>query len=148
MIIELGSSDLNFNDESTMLIFNHLALHAGPTESNKTVYRDAHIIFKAGACCNRLRTQIQRMLMSIKNNWRETKCMELLVTLALRLYASSSDKSSALQLLDESRNITLGWFTRLRADERSVWDSATSKTVALYAPRAALLYRGYYLTAG
>ncbi|KAF1997703.1 hypothetical protein P154DRAFT_622249 [Amniculicola lignicola CBS 123094] len=141
MVVELGASDVNFSSESTMHMFNHLATQAGPARFETDLLRDVHGVFKDALFCNRLATQIENRLQNIASNWREVYCMEVLVTLSLRLFALSPSKTLASDLLREARRITLSWITRLRMDVRSAVETSTAETAAKYAFWAALLCR-------
>ncbi|KAH8725994.1 hypothetical protein GQ44DRAFT_771576 [Phaeosphaeriaceae sp. PMI808] len=146
MLVELGSSDVNFSSESTMKTFNDLATQAGSAIYEHGNLRDAHVVFEDASFCNRLLRLIMERLNTIISNWREVCCMEILITLILRLYELSSSRSSALSLLKEVRNATLGWFTQLRADVRSATDAYTAERAAEYALKAALLCRRTFNT--
>jgi hypothetical protein len=141
MLVELGASDINFSSESTMHIFNHLATQAGPVQIETGPHRDIHVVFQDTAFCDRLATQIRSRLSNITANWREVHCMEVLITLTLRLYNMASSKVLAKSLLIQAREITLKWITRLRADVRSALENSVAETAARYAFWAALLCR-------
>ena len=141
MITEIGASNLNFSNEDTMHIFNHLAMQAGPSRDEHGLFRDIHVVFKDASFCNRLAEQIGQRLRNIASNWREVHCMELLITLSLRLFTFDPTKTLARRLLSESRDIALKWITRLRADVRSTAEASVTKTAARYAFWAALLCR-------
>jgi hypothetical protein len=141
MLVELGASDVNFSSESTMRIFNHLATQAGPAQLEISPYRDIHVVFKDIAFCDRLATQVRNRLSNITSNWREVHCMEILITLALRLLTMASSKVLATGLLIQAREITLKWIMRLRADVRSAMQTSVAEIAAKYAFWAALLCR-------
>jgi hypothetical protein len=146
MLVELGASTLNFNSESTMQMFNHLATQAGPARAGSSVFRDVHVVFKDKSFCNRLAEQIGDRLRNIKSNWREVCCMEVLITLSLRLFTLASSKTLAEALLREARDITLKWITRLRTNVRSAMEASAATTAARYAFWAALLCRRTFST--
>lgn len=141
MLMELGASDVNFSSEDTMHMFNHLATQAGPALENTDYFRDAYGVFKDPSFCTQLAVQIGGRLRSIMSNWREVHCMEVMVTLSLRLFDLSSSKTSAEALLKEARNITLQWISRLRINVRSSTESSAAESAARYAFFAALLCR-------
>ncbi len=141
MLIELGASDLNFSSESTMHMFNHLATQAGPAKDDYGFFGEVHAIFKDPNFCDRLAEQIGSRLRNIKSNWREVYCMELLITLCLRLFTLGSSKRRASHLLREARSITLDWITCLRTNVRSATEASIAETAARYAFWAALLCR-------
>ncbi|KAF2647966.1 hypothetical protein K491DRAFT_722967 [Lophiostoma macrostomum CBS 122681] len=149
MLVELGASNLNFSNESTIHLFNGLATQAGPAVYEKGLFRDAHVVFKDASFCSRLVQQIGNRLRNIAPNWREVRCMELLITLSLRLYnlsSSSYSTQAATKLVKEARDITLQWITRLRSDVRNAVDASTAKSAAEYAFLAALLCRRTFST--
>jgi hypothetical protein len=106
MLVELGASDVNFSNESTMHMFNHLATQAGPARDEPGLFRDIHVVFKDTSFCNRLAEQIGNRLRNITSNWREVYCMEILITLSLRLFTLVPSKTVAKRLLKEARDIT------------------------------------------
>ena len=146
MLVELGASGLNFSSESTMHMFNHLATQAGPARDENGLFRDVHVVFKDPSFCNRLAEQIGNRLRNITSNWREVHCMEVLITLSLRLFALTSSKTLAKGLTKEARNITLKWITRLQTDVRSAMEASVAETAARYAFWAALLCRRTFST--
>ncbi|PSN61496.1 hypothetical protein BS50DRAFT_578491 [Corynespora cassiicola Philippines] len=141
MLVELGASDVNFSSESTMHIFNHLVVQAGPAQDENDFTRKIHQVFKEKSFCNRLAEQIQNRLRSIKSNWREVHCMEVLITLILRLLTLASPNTLAEGLLEEARNTTLKWISSLRTDVRSATETSLAEISAKYAFWAALLCR-------
>ncbi|EQL03900.1 hypothetical protein OCS_00393 [Ophiocordyceps sinensis CO18] len=143
VLTELGSSNVNFSDEETTHLFNQLAIQAGPTEGTDDVLRDAHVIFRDELFCSRLREQIQRRIRMIETNWRESHCMELLITLALRLHALTSGgmRQQAYELLKLARRATLQWNLDLRNKIHNETDANEALRVAQYRFQAALLCR-------
>ncbi|TGO44474.1 hypothetical protein BCON_0512g00030 [Botryotinia convoluta] len=143
MLVELGSSNLNFSAEDTMLIFNHLAVQAGPTKNQVDVLRDCHVIFRDSFFCQRLMEQIENRLHNIATNWREVYCMEMLITLSLRIFelTSGQDRQSAESLLKNARKSTLQWICHHREEIRNTTDAQTAETAARYGFWAALLCR-------
>ncbi|KAH7117537.1 hypothetical protein B0J11DRAFT_493133 [Dendryphion nanum] len=141
MLVELGASDLNFSGEDIMHTFNHLAAQAGPASTESRVFRDVHILFQDESFCNKLAGQISARLHNIRSNWREVYCMEMLITLSFRLYELAPSQESGRTLLQEARDITLQWITRLRIEVRSAPEASVAETIAQYAFSAALLCR-------
>ncbi|TGO18614.1 hypothetical protein BPAE_0372g00020 [Botrytis paeoniae] len=143
MLVELGASNLNCSAEDTMLIFNHLAVQAGPSKNQVDVLRDCHIVFRDSSFCQRLIEQIENRLHNIATNWREVYCMEMLITLSLRLFelTSGQDRQSAERLLKNARKSTLQWICHLRKEIRNTTDAQTAETAARYGFWAALLCR-------
>ncbi|KIW06394.1 uncharacterized protein PV09_02847 [Verruconis gallopava] len=147
MLVELGSSNLNFSDEDTTQLFGHLAIQAGPTRESKEMLRDIHAVFLDKSFCVRLAEQIERRLRVIKSNWRETNQMELLITLSLRLYelAEGAGRKSALRLIETARLVTLDWIQRLQEEKSKATDDKIARSVASYGFLAALQCRRTFI---
>ena len=141
MLVELGASNVNFSNESTMHMFNHLATQAGPAKSNHDTFGDIHAVFKDMSFCDCLAAQVEKRLSDITSNWREVHCMEVMITLSLRLYDLAAPMARANGLLVQARRITLAWITRLRADVRNAKETSIAERAARYAFWAALLCR-------
>ncbi len=143
MLVELGASNLNFSTEDTMHIFNQLAVQAGPAQNEADLLRDAHWVFQDQSFCQRLTEQIDNRLRNITTNWREMHCMEMLITLSLRLFnlTSGEDRQSAERLLKAARESTLQWISRLRDEVRNAAEADTAERAARYGFWAALLCR-------
>ncbi|RDW74456.1 uncharacterized protein DSM5745_07118 [Aspergillus mulundensis] len=145
ILAELGSSNINFSLQETMILFNHLALQAGPrTETNR--FRVAHIMFKDEQFCQRMTEQIGRHVESIATNHRETYMMETLLTLCIRLFTLglAETRPNSKRVLLRIRQITLGWITMLRQETRQAEDVNLANTSARYCFLAALLCRRTY----
>jgi len=142
MLIELGSSNLNFSTEAVTLLMAQLALQAGPAYERDPL-RAIHRIFRQESFGKRLMEQIGQRLDVISLNWRETNCMEMLLTLILRLcyVASKPVVGEALTLLDKARAATLKWTSQLRMEIHRATDASTSRRCSRYAFWAALLCR-------
>jgi hypothetical protein len=141
MLAELGASDINFSSESTMQMFNDLASQAGPAGEEPGMLGDIHVIFKDTSFCDCLATQVENRLRNITSNWREVHCMEVMITLILRLCTLAVSKKRGRELLRQARSITLDWIERLRNDVRNAKDNSVAKTIAKFAFWAALLCR-------
>jgi hypothetical protein len=142
MLIELGSSNLNFSTEAVTLLMTQLALQAGPAYELDPL-RTIHRIFRHETFCKRLMEQIGQRLDVISFNWRETNCMEMLLTLILRLcyIASEPIVSEAVKLLEKARATTFKWMSQLRLEIHRATDAVTSRRCSRYAFWAALLCR-------
>ncbi|RYP59007.1 hypothetical protein DL769_008716 [Monosporascus sp. CRB-8-3] len=142
MLVELGSSNLNFSSEDTMHVFGQLAVQAGP-QSAGGLLRETHSVFNEELFCQRLAEQINKRLRSIAPNSRETHCMEILITLSLRLFSltSGTDRQSAECLLKTARNVTVEWICRLRDEVRTAAEADAAERAAMYGFWAALLCR-------
>ncbi|KAI0977550.1 hypothetical protein F4678DRAFT_455700 [Xylaria arbuscula] len=142
ILVEMSSSNLNLSSEDSMRVLCQFAAQAGP-QLPGDVFRAAHVIFKESAFVERLVEVIEKRLRSILTNWREHNCMELLITLSLRLWSLSSgvSRSRAVALLESVRDATLEWITRLRKEVRTAVDAGTAERGATYGLYAALLCR-------
>lgn len=142
MLVELGSSHLNFSSSETVRLFSQLALQAGPPGMRGL--REAYQVFADDAFCFRLAEMIDQRLEAIKSNWREVSLMELCIALSQRLLAFTSSyeaRELARGSIQCARNSTLRWITRLRQELRNAEDGATAERAAAYAFKSALLCR-------
>ncbi len=147
ILVEMGSSNLNFSSEETMRVLCQLAIQAGPQLRGEAL-RKVHIIFEEPAFVESLAEQIQRRLHAILTNWREHSCMELLIILSLRLFNLSSGnmKERAEKLLRTARDATLDWIGRLRNEIRTTTAADVAQRTATYGFYAALLCRQTFAT--
>ncbi|OCK76192.1 hypothetical protein K432DRAFT_428888 [Lepidopterella palustris CBS 459.81] len=149
MLVELGASNANFSTEDTMHVFSQLAVQAGPAKNDETdLLRDVHLVFRDQSFCQRLTEQIDKHLRNILSNWRETHCMEMLITLSLRLFTLTSgpDHQSAERLLTAARGATLQWISNLRDEVRNATEADVAERAARYGFWAALLCRRTFAT--
>ena len=142
ILIELGSSNLNFSTEAITLLIAQLALQAGPAY-NLDPLRTVHRVFQDRAFCKRLIEQIDQRLDAIYFNWRETNCMEMLLTLILRFCSNPSKHitEEAFKLLEKARVATFRWIGLLRKEIHRPTDASTFQRCSRYALWAALLCR-------
>lgn len=148
MLVELGASNLNFSTEDTMHVFSQLAVQAGPVQQGANLLRDVHLVFQDRSFCQRLVEQIKNRFRNIISNWRETHCMETLITLSLRLFnlVSGQDRQSAEMFLKAVREATLQWIFRLRDELRKANEADAAERFARYGFCAALLCRRTFAT--
>jgi hypothetical protein len=142
VLTELGSSNVNFSLQNTMVLFHHLALQAGPMLQRDDL-RVIHAAFRDVAFCRKLLDQIAQHVEAISQNWRENYYMETMLTLTLRL-CSLGHKAvlpDARALLLKIRSITLTWIKNLRHETRSAQEHDIAKRSARYGFLAALLCR-------
>lgn len=144
ILVELGSSNINFSTEGSAALMNFLTLQAGP--ANVVNANDplgiVHGIARDADFCSKLLEQLNHRLDGITFNWRETNSMEMLITISMWLFEFSNDiRSGAAAALHKARNITLGWITALRADLRNSADSVAIRNCSRYLFWAALLCR-------
>ena len=142
MLVELGSSSLNFSTEAAALTVSQLALQAGPALASDPL-RAIHGIFRDETFCRRLIEQIDQHLDGITSNWLEVNCMDMLLTLTLRLWSLGPEHllADALKLLLKARAITFKWMSHLRLELRKSTDASTSQRCSSSALGAALLCR-------
>ncbi|KAH6856123.1 hypothetical protein B0I37DRAFT_317555 [Chaetomium sp. MPI-CAGE-AT-0009] len=144
VLAELGSPNLNFSSEDAMLVISQLATQAGPARQHSGMLRDVHVVFQDSSFCARLAEQIRRRLLMIYSNWRETYCMEMLITLSLRLFrlaTDSGDRGAAQELIKVAREATLGWITQIREDLWNCAEASAAEAIARYGFWACLLCR-------
>lgn len=143
ILLELASSNLNFGNEATSILISQLSAQAGPAHENDPL-RTIHHIFRHESFCKRLVDQINERVRTTSVNWRETNCMDMLITLILRLLSLTSDGPSydkASALLTKVRAATYGWTHQLREEIHNAKDGDTSRICSRYALWAALLCR-------
>lgn len=159
ILVELGSINLNMGSEETARLVCQLAVQAGPREETRKgegggkgskwhegdEWRASHAVFREEpAFVDRLLEQIEARLGHISSNWRETCCMEMLVTLSLRVFSLSAEpstKQKANILLETIRETTLAWIARLRDEVHGTLGGDTAERLATYAFFSALLSR-------
>jgi hypothetical protein len=148
LLVELGASNLDFSVEDTMHMFNQLAIQAGPSQDQTEVLRDVHSVFRDDLFCQRLVEQIDARLRNISTNWRETHCMEMLITLTLRVFTLTSGqyRQSAERLLKIARQSTIQWISQLRDVVQNSKIADAAERAAGYAFWAALLCRRTFTT--
>ena len=142
MLMELGSSSLNFSSEDATRLLAEISGQTGTMVQEDNVRRDAHFVLQDDLFCGRLVEQIERRLKSI--NWRETHCMDMLISLCLRLYeltSRSKVRHEALRLLKQARQITLRWVNDLRQEVRMATQADAAEKAAEYGRWAAVLCR-------
>ena len=142
ILVELGSSNLSFSSEHTMLLINRLAREAGPASVDDPL-RAVHQIFRDNYFCEKLLNRVSQHLQGIASNWRESYYMNLLLTLTLRCYELGDDrvKASALTILKEIRRCTWKWLSMLQVELESVRETAAAYANSKYTLWAALLCR-------
>ncbi|CBF79793.1 hypothetical protein AN7637.2 [Aspergillus nidulans FGSC A4] len=142
ILAELGSSNINFGLQETMILFHHLALQAGPRLEH-TNFRAVHVMFRDEQFCQRMTEQVSRHAESIATNHREHNMMETLLTLCLRLFSLGSAESrfASKRVLQKIRQITMSWIKLLRDETRKADDVNVVNTAARYCFLSALLCR-------
>lgn len=142
ILAELGSSNVNFSLQDTMVLFHRLALQVGPRLGNDSM-RAIHVMLKDPGLCSRLVEQLGRHVESIATNWRETNYMETLLTLSLRVFLIGhlQSRGGSMKLILRIRQITIHWIRLLRDETRSAEDVSQSDRAARYCFLSALLCR-------
>lgn len=144
ILVEMSSSNLNLSDENTTRVICQLALQAGPRLPDQSL-RAIHEVFKYPAFTTRLTKTLEYMLESIRTNWREHNIMQLVITLALRLYFLSAG-SLGITVLATARKYLLEWISDLRKKLHDTTDGAVAQRYATYGVYAALLCRETFAT--
>ena len=139
---ELRSSNLNFSSESTALLISSLALQVRPWSLNGEHFGAVHASLLDEKFCTKLIDQLHSRLDGISSNWRETICMETIITLLVQLEQFGNvNRQHALELFQRVRKITLFWMAALRQEAENAKDAETSNRCSKYALWAALLCR-------
>ncbi|VUC34642.1 unnamed protein product [Clonostachys rosea] len=143
ILVELGTTTLNFSSETTTKFLGHLALQAGPARTKLGILGDVHKWFYDDGFCLKLYEQLHTRLETLVSNWREVHYMSILVTLTLRLHHLGNPESQKLtrKLLEKIREITSGWIIHLRREIRRTNEADTARKKTAYAFLAALLCR-------
>jgi len=139
LLIEMGSSNLNFSSEAVMLLLSSLCARTGSED-----YHGLHTqttFFQDDTFCNALASQIDKRLEAVRSNWRENCSMEILVTLILKLLELGpvSVQAQALRLLSSARDITIQWTRLLRKEYWSTVNASASHRLSHLMLWAALL---------
>lgn len=141
ILVELGSSNVNFSTEASATLMSLLTLQAGPAHNGDGLGA-VHGAAQDDKFCDRLLEQLDHRLDAISFNWRETNSMEILITISLWLFEFGTIiRSRALDLLLKIRRVTKTWIDVLRADLRKSTDAVTMRTCSRYLFWAALLCR-------
>ncbi|KAI1458353.1 hypothetical protein F4805DRAFT_456984 [Annulohypoxylon moriforme] len=142
ILVEMGSSNLNFSSPDIMQLICQLAVQAGPGSSGEDLMT-VHAVFKEPVFLERLIQIIEKHLDAISTNWREHNHMELLIALALRVVNLSSGvfRERGMDFLRKARQATLDWTVRLRLEAQYATDAAVAVRVTTYGFYAALLCR-------
>ena len=134
ILLQLGSSSLNLGDRAISSLIIYCATQAGPMNGHGPL-RAAHAIFQDKSFCHQLLQQLDQRLALIENNWREVCCLNLVLTLNLRLSTLAVDteiSSKANDLLGRIREITFSWINQLRVEAENAADEKTSQRLTEY----------------
>ena len=141
ILTELASSNLNFSSEATTLLISQLAIQAGPDQDAVDVLRTTHSVFRDIQFCKSLMAQVNVHLNALASNWREVACMDMLLTLILRLCSLGPAQavSEAVKIAEKARTTTLKWLRQLRSEIHRSTTAETALRCSNYAFWAALL---------
>ncbi|KAE9368715.1 hypothetical protein N431DRAFT_547638 [Stipitochalara longipes BDJ] len=143
ILIELGSFNLNFSSEATNQLISSLSLQIGPESPEGDHHLGVvHEIFLDQSFCQALLNQLKWRMEVVSTNWRENNCMDVLITLLLRLeQIGTSIRDDVCKLITRAREITISWITALRRELYLATDIDTATRCSQYTLRAALLCR-------
>ncbi|KAF3491029.1 uncharacterized protein GIQ15_00546 [Arthroderma uncinatum] len=142
ILVELGSSNLNFSTKAPSSLICLLAIQAGPRDKSDP-FRVVHKIFRDESFCAQLIRLIRERLEGVASNWRETDCMEMLITLILRLciLAPITILPLALDLLRIAQETLVNWVRQLRHEICTAEDPGIIANCSEFAFVVALLLR-------
>ncbi|POS83055.1 hypothetical protein EPUL_004549, partial [Erysiphe pulchra] len=148
ILIELGSSNINFSTESATCLMNFLSLQVGPRD-DEDVRGIIHRVFLDQCFCSRLIYWINWRLDEISSIVRKRDFfhMEVLITLASRLYelGGPSGRIEGCNILNKARDSTLNWLFELKKEVKAAKDDKTSQKLAYYVTWTALLCRRTFI---
>lgn len=141
IVMELGSSNVNFSTEATTILMSVLALQVGPPHESDPL-GPMHRIFRDKSFSERLLEQVDLRLDAISSNWRETNCMETLITFIIKLnFLGVGAYQNAGKLLEKARSTTFKWISVLRLEVQAATDPETFQRCSRYSLLATLLCR-------
>ncbi|UKZ90208.1 uncharacterized protein TrAFT101_005236 [Trichoderma asperellum] len=145
ILVELGSSNLDFSSEDTTSLLTQLTVQAGPRLlGDSGALRKVHSIMTDAHFTRGLKEQIKNRLNSIRTNWRESSGMELLISLSLRAFSLLPDgkmRSEFEHLLKLARATALEWINASQEESRKAQDKKDAHRISIYSLKAALLCR-------
>jgi len=155
ILAELGSTNLNWSNESAVMLLNHLALQCGPSRwtdgsRNADSFRVAHCIFRDPTFVDSLLKQVESRLNILADvvSWRETNIMDMLITFALRTlylvmeaHPNTDLPERAAVCVFRARDICTSWFRHLRQQIRESCVQENAQQFQQCALTAALLCR-------
>ncbi|KAK4169727.1 hypothetical protein QBC43DRAFT_37606 [Cladorrhinum sp. PSN259] len=150
ILVELGSTNLNWSSEATMILINHLALQCGPVCDNGDALRLIHSVFRDVEFLNKLLEQVNSRLVNLDAtaSWRETQLMTVIITLSLRMVemaaATSVETSIQRETINcvlQARRICVTWFRLLKTEIQNSPDMSAAQQLQQRALAAALLCR-------
>ncbi|OAG39983.1 hypothetical protein AYO21_05856 [Fonsecaea monophora] len=141
ILVELGSSNLNFSSEAVMILTKSLICRTGPMSEDTD--HVANAVFRDPSFCRALLSQTARRLQMISSNPSEHYCMEILISLILKVDAVGDNGSceQTSQLLEVARGITIQWIRMLRKEFCNTTNDNASARISYLILWAALLCR-------
>ncbi|CAL3972318.1 unnamed protein product [Diplocarpon coronariae] len=141
ILVELGSSNINFSTEASVALIRFLALQVG-ADNGSGYLGVIHGIFIDPVFCKKLLAMLNQRLDAIASNWRDANCMESLITIGLRLLDFGSGVAqSTIEFIMKARKIAVTWISSLQAVIQDTHDAITARRCSQYAFSAALLCR-------
>ncbi|KAK6583459.1 hypothetical protein PZA11_004535 [Diplocarpon coronariae] len=141
ILVELGSSNINFSTEASVALIRFLALQVG-ADNGSGYLGVIHGIFIDPVFCKKLLAMLNQRLDAIASNWRDANCMESLITIGLRLLDFGSGVAqSTIEFIMKARKIAVTWISSLQAVIQNTRDAITARRCSQYAFSAALLCR-------
>lgn len=145
IIAQLGSSTLNFSSEITSSVIQHLATEVGTVNEEDPSHhlRAAHWVFEDYSFCLQLISQIEARLSTLTLNWREVHCMDMIITLLLRLHSLGPAKiaAQAIGLIENVQATLQQWSDILTGEVRAAGNDLIVQNCSKYLFHTALLGR-------
>jgi hypothetical protein len=150
ILVELGSTNLNWSSESTLVLLNHLALQCGPASEQNDPFRLIHVVFRDAHFVQQLLSQVNARLSTLAAlaSWRESHLMGITITLALRAFdladaagLGAEIRAQALASVLKARRICVDWFRILQEEIQATSDGGAAHQLQQRALAAALLCR-------
>lgn len=150
IIAQLGSSTLNFSSEIISSVIQHLATEVGTLNDENPSHhlRAAHSVFEDHSFCLQLTSQIEARLSTLTLNWREVYCMDMIITLLLRLHSlgPAMIATQAIELIENVRTTLLQWSDILTEEIRVAANDRIVQNCSKYLFQTALLGRRTFST--
>lgn len=150
ILAQLGSSTLNFSSEITSSVIQHLTTEVGTVNEEDPSHhlRAAHSVFEDYSFCLQLINQIEARLSTLTLNWREVHCMDLIITLLLRLHSLGPPAivTEAIELIGNVRMTLLRWSESLTQEIQAAVNDQVVQDCSRYLFQTALLGRRTFST--
>ena len=116
LLRELASVNLNFSSPATTVLVARTILQAGPRNKNDPL-RIKHWVYRDSLFCAKLLEQVRLRITAIARNWRESQCVDCMLTIVLRILEMAKDEETTIigrTILSDIRHITRDWMRVLR----------------------------------